>query len=66
MLNIWGQSGRLCDGINRRQFIKAGTLAGGALTLADRLRLKSLGSPTGGQPKTNDSMVFTSFRYYPF
>lgn len=21
---------------------------------------------TGGQPKTNDSMVFTSFRYYPF
>ncbi len=20
----------------------------------------------GGQPKTNDSMIFTSFRYYPF
>jgi hypothetical protein len=28
--------------------------------------LTAFSGATGGQPKTNDSMVFTSFRYYPF
>ena len=29
-------------------------------------QLYAFSGATGGQPKTNDSMVFTSFRYYPF
>jgi len=28
--------------------------------------LTAFSGATGGQPRTNDSMVFTSFRYYPF
>jgi len=28
--------------------------------------LTAFSGMTGGQPKTNDSMIFTSFRYYPF
>ena len=28
--------------------------------------LTAFAGATGGAPKTNDSMIFTSFRYYPF
>lgn len=46
MLTIWGQSQRrLCDGVARREFLRVGAL-GGALTLADMLRLKAGASST--------------------
>ena len=35
-----GGKGRYCDGLSRRSFLKAGTLAIGGLTLADVLRLR--------------------------
>jgi hypothetical protein len=35
-----GGKGRYCDGLSRRGFLKAGTLAVGGLTLADLLRLR--------------------------
>jgi hypothetical protein len=40
MLTIWGASGRYCDGISRRNFLKIGTLGVG-LTLADMLRARA-------------------------
>src|SRR5438128_1205691 len=45
MLTIGGRSsGKFCDGISRRGFLKVGALSVGALTLADLLRLKSQGA----------------------
>jgi hypothetical protein len=61
MLTIWGQnSGRLCDGISRRDFLRIGAL-GSALTLADVFRLKAataLGAPKTSLPNKSVIMVY--------
>ena len=44
MLNIWGSSHRLCDRINRREFLRIGSFGVGGLTLADLLRLRAQGA----------------------
>jgi hypothetical protein len=44
MLTLWGPSRGFCDHINRRDFLQAGALGMGGLTLADTLRLRALGS----------------------
>jgi hypothetical protein len=38
MLNLFGQTKRLCDGLTRRDMLKVGALAVGGLTLTDILR----------------------------
>ena len=47
MLTLWGNKFRYCDGVSRRTFLQAGTLAGlggmtGGLTLPGLLRAESL------------------------
>jgi hypothetical protein len=42
-----GSSGRFCDGMSRRSFLKAGGLALGGLALSDFLRLRAASAPTG-------------------
>src|SRR5262245_52568132 len=52
MLDFFGRSeGKLCDGLSRRSFLRAGGLAVGGLTLADLLRLKAQAgaTPTAGK-----------------
>ena len=46
MLTIFGprDSGRMCDGVSRRDFLRVGALGLGGLTLADLLRLKAQGA----------------------
>jgi hypothetical protein len=45
MLNFFGPNGgKLCDGLDRRSFLKVGALAASGLTLADLLRLKAQGA----------------------
>jgi Protein of unknown function (DUF1501) len=46
MFTIYGprDSGRMCDGVSRRDFLRVGALGLGGLTLADLLRLKALGA----------------------
>ena len=41
MLTILGNPNRHCDGINRRQFLTAGAMGLGGLTLADLLRAEA-------------------------
>jgi hypothetical protein len=41
----------LCDGVSRREFLRAGALGLGGLTLADLLRLEAMGA-TGGRRKS--------------
>jgi hypothetical protein len=41
MFTIFGKPYRHCDGVNRRQFLKAGALGLGSLTLADLLRAEA-------------------------
>ncbi|MGE0760734.1 MAG: DUF1501 domain-containing protein, partial [Pirellulaceae bacterium] len=41
MLSILGRSYRHCDGISRRQFLTAGALTMGGLTLAELLRAEA-------------------------
>jgi hypothetical protein len=56
MLNIPGPSTRFCDGITRRNFLKAGTFAFGAttLTLADLFRAEArTGAPTSHKAVIN-------------
>src|SRR5438045_74533 len=36
-----GEPGRFCDGLSRRSFLKAGTLALGGFSLSDLLRLRT-------------------------
>jgi hypothetical protein len=38
VISIWGRGSRYCDGVNRREFLRAGALGLGGLTLADLLR----------------------------
>jgi hypothetical protein len=42
-----GSSGRFCDGMSRRSFLKSGALALGGLALSDFLRLKAASGSTG-------------------
>ena len=46
MFTIYGprDSGRMCDGVSRRDFLRVGALGLGGLTLADLLRFKALGA----------------------
>jgi hypothetical protein len=46
-----------CDGIRRRNFLKAGFLGLGSLSLADVLRLRAAAAETG-QPVRNTSVIF--------
>jgi hypothetical protein len=59
MLNFLHPSPRRCDGLNRRSFLKAGTLglAGSTLTLADFLRAQATASATGGAPPADRSVI---------
>jgi hypothetical protein len=43
MLTVTGQNSRFCDGLSRRQFLRAGALGLGGLTLADLLRQEAEG-----------------------
>lgn len=56
MLTLWGSEQRFCDGINRRDFLKVGTL-GGALSLTDVLRLRSLNANSGSPSRKAVIMV---------
>jgi hypothetical protein len=44
MLNLWGSSYRVCDGVTRRDFLRVGALGFGGLTMADLLRLRAQGA----------------------
>lgn len=50
MLNFLSRrpSGRMCDGISRRDFLRVGALGLGGLTLADLLRLRAEGKAEAG------------------
>jgi hypothetical protein len=41
MLTLWGGQQRFCDNVNRRDFLRAGALGLGGLTLPDLLRLRA-------------------------
>ncbi len=51
MLTLWGRGHRFCDRVTRRDFLKAGSLGIGGLTLADVLRLRA-GAGDGPSPKS--------------
>ena len=51
------RSFRFCDGFSRRDFLRIGALGVGGLTLADLLRLRAQGEPTGDQPHKAVIMV---------
>ncbi|MBI3866776.1 MAG: DUF1501 domain-containing protein, partial [Planctomycetia bacterium] len=46
MLTCWGQRHRFCDGLSRREFLRAGALGLGGLTLAELLRRESSAEST--------------------
>ncbi len=46
MLTLWGSKRRFCDGVGRRDFLKVGAL-GGAMSLPDLLRLRTLAGEPG-------------------
>jgi hypothetical protein len=50
MLTLWGPRRRFCDHISRRDFLQAGALGLGGLTLADTLRLRAQGN--GRRPRS--------------
>ena len=43
MFTLWGRGHQLCDGFNRREFLRVGALGLGGLTMADLLRHQALG-----------------------
>src|SRR4029453_6663211 len=47
-----GGTGRYCDGLTRRGFLKAGALAVGGLTVADLLKLRAVAAPVNRRPKS--------------
>jgi hypothetical protein len=50
VLTIWGGKHRFCDRVSRRDFLQAGGLGLGGLTLADTLRLRGyIGLPLLGE-----------------
>lgn len=52
MLSVRGEAVRHCDGITRREVLRVGGLAFGALTLADLLRLQAAAGRTGSPRKS--------------
>jgi uncharacterized protein (DUF1501 family) len=58
MLSIYGSSGRFCEGLSRRSFLKAGALTVGGLTLADVLRLRAQATPNAGSSPKAIIMVY--------
>src|SRR5436305_437498 len=58
MLTFWGSNQRLCDGLSRRDFLKAGALGVGGLTLADVLRLRAQGETRAGSRGKAVIMVY--------
>ena len=50
MLTLWGAGHRFCDRVTRRDFLRAGALGLGGLTLADVLRLRAQAG-TGSKPR---------------
>lgn len=56
MLNLVNPSPRRCDGLNRRSFLKAGTLGFGGVSLAELLRAPAA-ETTAGRPGTADRSV---------
>lgn len=59
MLTVRGsQQGRFCDGLARRDFLKVGSLAVGALTFADLLRLRARGAADAATPNKAVIMVY--------
>ena len=53
MLTIYGQSGRFCDGVSRRQFLKIGGLGLGGLSLPGILRAEA----TQGLGKSHKAVI---------
>lgn len=57
MLTITGpRSPRFCDGLSRRNFLRIGAF-GGALTLADLLRLRAQAAETPARPSGNKGVI---------
>src|SRR5918999_277605 len=58
MLNLWGSKTRRdCSGLDRRDFLKVGTLGLGGLTLPGLLKLRSAAANTG-QPTRDTSVIW--------
>jgi hypothetical protein len=58
MLTVWGSRRRLCDGLSRRDFLRAGALGVGGLSLADLLRVRARGEGRAGSPGKAIIMVY--------
>src|SRR5437588_11149285 len=58
MLTFRGSRQRFCDGLGRRDFLKAGTLGVAGLTLADLLRLRARGGARAPTPARAVIMVY--------
>ena len=58
MLTFFGSKRRFCDGASRRDFLRAGALAVGGLTLGDLLRAKAQGTASAGTPGKAIIMVY--------
>jgi uncharacterized protein (DUF1501 family) len=52
MLSFLGGRRTFCDGVSRRDFLRAGSLAVGGLTLADLLRLRAAGAAAAARAKS--------------
>jgi len=58
MLTLWGTpSGRTCEGIARRDFLRIGALGAGAFSLPNLLRARARAAE-GGQPTANTSVIW--------
>src|SRR3954471_21831593 len=57
MLTLFGPQRRLCDGLSRRDFLRAGALGLGGLTLADLLRLRAQGAARSDRAHKSVIMV---------
>jgi len=58
MLNLFGSKYRVCDGVDRRDFLKVGALGLGGLTLADLLRQRAHGAANPGVSHKSVIMVY--------
>ena len=56
MLDLMGNSGRFCDGVSRRNFLRVGSLAVGGMTLPDLLRRKAQAAEAG-KPMADKSVI---------
>src|SRR5947209_3102713 len=58
MLTFRGSKQRMCDGLTRRDFLRAGTLGVGGLSLANLLQLKAQGAVRSDSTHKAIIMVF--------